>query len=136
MTNPSTIRQCCDRSCRQGIRDIAERRARPPGLAGGGRLETINSDGIAPAGKGPVPKVWFGWLIGLIAAGALAADVLHFGDLERSTALTRRAQLLWLGAAVLLQCATYGAVALGWSLVLWRARHPLAFRRLVPVAAR
>jgi uncharacterized protein (TIRG00374 family) len=94
----------------------------------------MDSDGIAFAGKGPAPGARLGWLFGLIALGALVAGVLHFGDLERFAVLARRAQPLWLGVAILLQGATYCAVALGWSLVLRRARHPVAFRRLLPVA--
>lgn len=76
--------------------------------------------------KAAGPGARLGWLFGLIAIGALVAGVLYFGDLERFAALARRARPLWLGAAILLQCGTYGAVALGWALSMRVGMRPHA----------
>jgi uncharacterized protein (TIRG00374 family) len=94
----------------------------------------MESDATAPQAPAWPARVRSGWLVGLVAIAALVAGVAHFGDLERFAELARHAEPLWLGAAVVLQCATYCAAALGWTLVLRRAGHPVAFRRLVPVA--
>lgn len=75
-----------------------------------------------------------GWLFGLLAVAALAAAVLHFGDLRIFLQLARRAQPSWLLAALALQCATYASVATGWRAVLHRADSPQPLRALLPIA--
>lgn len=81
------------------------------------------------AGLGIAP-----WLFGVLVIAALVAAVAHFGELEHVAAIARHARPGWLLAAVLLQLATYGFVALGWRAVLRRAgaRQPLP--RLLRVA--
>lgn len=91
----------------------------------------MDTNGVALEADRPAR---LGWLFGLIAVGALVAGVVHFGDIERFATLARGAEPLWLCAAIVLQCATYCAVAFGWSLVLGRAHHPVRLRRLLPVA--
>jgi uncharacterized membrane protein YbhN (UPF0104 family) len=75
-----------------------------------------------------------GWLFGLFAVAALAAAVLHFGDLRIFLQLARRAQPFWLLAALALQCTTYASVAAGWRAVLRRAGSHQPLRALLPIA--
>lgn len=74
------------------------------------------------------------WLCGALAIAALIAGVAHFGELERVAEIARRAQPLWLAAAVLLQASTYGSVAMGWRAVLRRADAAQPLRRLLHLA--
>ena len=70
-------------------------------------------------------------LLGLAGAALL---VFHFGDLEQFLRLLRRAEPVWLLAAVALQIATYAATALGWKLVLQRTGMTVSIPRLMPIA--
>jgi uncharacterized protein (TIRG00374 family) len=69
---------------------------------------------------------WRGWLLaGLLVAGLVVA-VLHWADVKQFGKLLTEAQPLWLGAAVLLQLATYVGLAAQWWLVLRKGETPEA----------
>lgn len=78
-----------------------------------------------------------GWSEGLISflffAGLVVA-ASHLTEVERSAAVARHAQPLWLGVAVLLQASTYLWVALGWREVLRKTAQPPPLPRLVRTA--
>ncbi len=88
---------------------------------------------MAPENGRRSPRL-IGGLFGLLALAGLTAVVLHVGDLQTFAQTVRRAQPLWLLAAVLLQASTYASVALGWRAVLTRAGAPQPIHRLVPIA--
>lgn len=73
------------------------------------------------------------WLIGLFTLCALIAVVLQIGELERFVALARSAKPAWLLVAVVLQAATYVAIAACWNRTLAAIARPLPLRSLVPL---
>ncbi|MCW3849260.1 flippase-like domain-containing protein [Sphingomonas sp. LB-2] len=77
---------------------------------------------------------WLGWAFAALALGGLFFAVLHFGDLSRFAELARRAQPLWLVAALCLQASTYVCIARGWQVILRHAQAPQPLGRLLPVA--
>lgn len=73
------------------------------------------------------------WLAALILLG-IAFLVRHLVQLEHFVELARRAEPLWLLAALALQVTTYVSLASGWNAVLRHAGHPQSLRRLLPIA--
>lgn len=74
------------------------------------------------------------WLFAALFLAGLAFLVRHFAQVQQFVELVRKAEPLWLLAALALQVTTYVSVASGWNTVLLRAGHPQPLRRLVPVA--
>lgn len=77
-----------------------------------------------PPAEGSQPAValqWTGWLLGVLALAALAAVVLHRGEVEHFADLLRSLAPAWLGLALLLQVSTYACIAVAWWLGLDRA---------------
>ncbi|WP_197018414.1 lysylphosphatidylglycerol synthase transmembrane domain-containing protein [Sphingomonas sp. URHD0057] len=74
---------------------------------------------------------WRNWLLALLLTGALVFAVFHWGDVKKFAELIARAEPLWLLAALLLQLATYVALAWEWSLVLRAGGCPVPLRRLL-----
>jgi Mg2+-importing ATPase len=70
---------------------------------------TTNDEGRPPATH------WLSWLLGTAVLAAVVAGALHFSEERAFVLLAERAQPWWLGAAAVLQAATY--VAQGW---IWR----------------
>lgn len=80
------------------------------------------------------PRPWRTALFAVVVLAALVAVVLHFGDFQRFVEMARKAQPLWMIAAVGLQVTTYLFLALGWSAVLAKAGKPLSLRPLFRIA--
>lgn len=74
------------------------------------------------------------WLFGFLAAAALTAAVLHFGDLQRFSTILQEARPQWLAVALALQLATYWANASAWRAVLRAAGHHCALAPLMRIA--
>jgi uncharacterized protein (TIRG00374 family) len=76
---------------------------------------------------------WRNWLLALLLTGALIFAAFHWGDVKKFAELIAKAEPLWLLAALLLQLATYVALAWEWSLVLRSGGCPAPFWRLLPL---
>jgi glycosyltransferase 2 family protein len=67
---------------------------------------------------------WRSWFLGLMLVAGLVVAVLHWADVKKFGLLVTQSKPLWLGAAALLQLATYVGLAAQWWLVLRRAHTP------------
>ncbi|HEU4617145.1 MAG TPA: lysylphosphatidylglycerol synthase transmembrane domain-containing protein [Gammaproteobacteria bacterium] len=68
---------------------------------------------------------WISWLLGVAMLAAVVVVALHFSEERQLLAIVERAEPWWLGAAVLLQAATYLAQGEIWRLVPRAARVAL-----------
>lgn len=66
--------------------------------------------------------------------GTLMAVIARMGDFDRYELLIRTARISWLSAAIALQAGTYAALSAGWYAILSRARTPVRYGRLLPLA--
>lgn len=87
-------------------------------------------------------KLWTGswlplvaaWLVGALALAGLVTFVLRFGDFAVFIAAVRRADPVWVSAAVACQAATYACAAGVWFHALRRHGSPLPFASLLRLA--
>lgn len=89
---------------------------------------------IEPNGKGSGYRRLSLGILGLTVIIALAWSAMHFGDLKTFALTLKRANPLWLIAALILQVTTYLSVAQGWRFVLAKAGSPQSIARLLPIA--
>ena len=94
------------------------------GMRAGGKLIAMLPR-TSPIGK---------WLLTALVLAGLVFAIRHFAQFEQFVALARKAQPIWLLAALALQALTYLSVAAGWSAVLRRAGSSQPITRLIPVA--
>ena len=73
------------------------------------------------------------WFLGLLILAGLILVVTHIGELEQFIKLARRAEPTWLILALLLQCATYLAIAAVWYLALRSVGMHSSMLSLVPL---
>ncbi|NLX18581.1 MAG: flippase-like domain-containing protein [Desulfobulbus sp.] len=73
------------------------------------------------------------WLPGLLLLAGLIVAVSHIGELENFAHLVRKAEPVWLMAALVLQLATYMSVAVVWYLALHAAGASYPLWPLVPL---
>ncbi len=94
----------------------------------------MHSSGPESSRRGPLPRNIVGrvWL-GLLLLLALILAVTHFGEIRHFVALMEQAEPGWLLVALLLQVATYVAVAGVWQRALAHARMRLPLTELVPL---
>jgi uncharacterized membrane protein YbhN (UPF0104 family) len=74
------------------------------------------------------------WLFGALILVGLIVFIMHFGAIEVFMAIVRRANPIWIAAAVACQIATYFCAALVWFIVLKTGGSFLAFRSLLRLA--
>ncbi|WP_429925691.1 lysylphosphatidylglycerol synthase transmembrane domain-containing protein (plasmid) [Agrobacterium vitis] len=74
-----------------------------------------------------------GWAIAIAGIASLVYFVLHFNDVELFFSLIKKANPLWLGAALICQMLTYVAASLVWKIVLDRAHSGLPFAALLKI---
>jgi hypothetical protein len=96
------------------------------------------SVGLARAHAPPWTGSWLpllaAWLFGALVLAGLIVFVMHFGAIEVFVATVRRANPIWIAAAVLCQIATYFCAATVWFIILKSAGSHVAIRSLLRLA--
>ncbi|MBX4927908.1 lysylphosphatidylglycerol synthase transmembrane domain-containing protein [Rhizobium binae] len=75
-----------------------------------------------------------GWGVGILVLGGLVGSILHFGDLRLFIVTMESADSQWLGAALVVQLATYVCAAAIWGRVMARAGYRKQFSDLLCLA--
>ena len=101
-------------------------------------VEGDASEGLVQADAPPWTGAWLpllaAWIFGALVLAGLIVFVMHFGAIEVFVATVRRANPIWIAAAVLCQIATYFCAATVWFIILRKAGSHLAFRSLLRLA--
>lgn len=88
----------------------------------------------APPWAGSRLQLIAAWIFGALILAGLIVFILHFGDIEVFVATIRRANPVWIAAAVLCQIATYFCAALVWFIILESAGSHVALASLLRLA--
>jgi uncharacterized protein (TIRG00374 family) len=109
----------------------------------------VDEPGPAQSNPAPSPLIdvsearpragsWFalgaGWVLGALILAGVVVFVLRFGDIEIFLKTLRKADPIWLAAALSCQFATYLCAAALWSAVLRKAKSPLPLLSLLRLA--